>query len=120
MRAIRGAITVDENSREAILAATRELLTEILQTNALSDDELVSAIFTLSPDLNACFPAEAAREIGWSHVPLLCTREIDVPGSLARCIRVLVHADIDRSRDRIRHIYLRDAVSLRPDLRYPQ
>lgn len=120
VRAIRGAITVEANDRAAILQATGELLGAIMGANDLDTEDIVSAIFTMTADLDAVFPAEAARDIGWNQVPLLCTREIDVPGSLPRCIRVMVHVETARSRDRIQHVYLRDAVRLRPDLTSPQ
>lgn len=120
VRAIRGAITVGSNDRAAILQATGELLGAIMGANELITDHIISAIFTMTADLDAVFPAEAARDIGWHQVPLLCTREIDVPGSLPLCIRVMVHVETARSRDRILHVYLREAVRLRPDLTSPQ
>lgn len=112
MKALRGAITVPANTTAAIGEATRELLTCLVDRNDLQVDEIVSVFFTLTPDLNACFPAGAAREMGWD-VPMLDTQEIDVPGALPSCIRVLVHVDISR---RPRHAYLRGAIALRPDL----
>ncbi len=121
MRGIRGAITVEADEPEQILAATRELLEEILRVNNISDfDDLVSAIFTTTRDLNSTFPAEAARRMGMEQVPLLCAQEIPVPGSMPRCIRVLIHANIDRPPSEIRHVYLRDAQKLRPDMRSAQ
>ncbi|HEY9855275.1 MAG TPA: chorismate mutase [Stenomitos sp.] len=120
VRAIRGAITVSENTREAILSATRELLTGLIEGNGLEPDELISANFTMTPDLNAVFPAEAAREMGWNHVPLLCMSEIGVPGALPRCVRVMVHTYTAREANQIKHLYLREAVRLRPDLTSPQ
>jgi chorismate mutase len=120
VRAIRGAITVESNTREAILQATGELLGAIMGANEFTPSDIVSAIFTMTADLDAVFPAEAARDIGWNLVPLLCTREIDVPGSLASCIRVMVHVETPRSRAAIQHVYLREAVRLRPDLTSPQ
>lgn len=120
VRAIRGAITVDRNSREAILAATRELLRAIIAANDLAADDLISANFTMTPDLNAAFPAEAAREMGWNHVPLLCMSEIGVPGSLPACIRLMIHTYTARPAADIRHLYLREASRLRPDLTQPQ
>ena len=115
LRALRGATTVDENSAEAILAATDELLRELIGRNALESDEMVSCIFTCTDDLDAEFPAVAARRLGLSAVPLLCARELDVPGSLPRVIRVLLHAYADPQTP-ARHVYLRDAVNLRADL----
>jgi chorismate mutase len=111
--ALRGANTVTENSADAILAATDELMREILKRNRLGAEDLVSCIFTLTPDLDAEFPAVAAREMGLSSVPLLCAREIPVPGALPQVIRVLIHAYTDR---RAEHVYLGDAAKLRLDL----
>ena len=113
LRALRGAITVERNEPEAILSATTELVTAVMERNGLSPDDVVSCIFTCTDDLNAEFPAVAARRMGLSAVPLLCAREIDVPGSLPRVIRVMVHCYADGPA---RHVYLRDAVSLRRDL----
>jgi chorismate mutase len=111
--ALRGANTVTENAGEAILAATDELMREILARNELGADDLVSCIFTLTPDLDAEFPAVAAREMGLSSVPLLCAREIPVPGALPKVIRVLIHAYMAGKPE---HVYLRDAAKLRLDL----
>lgn len=113
LRALRGAITVDENDADAILDATEELVHELIERNALEPDRIVSCIFTCTGDLDAAFPAEAARRLGLSTVPLLCAREIEVPGSLPRVIRVLVHCYSDGE---VRHVYLREAASLRRDL----
>jgi prephenate dehydratase len=115
-RGIRGAITVAENQPEQILEATEELLRALTASNSLDPADIASAIFTATPDLNAAFPAQAARVIGWDHVPLLDAVEIGVPGSLPRCIRVLVNWNTDQPPYAIRHIYLREAVGLRPDL----
>jgi len=111
--ALRGANTVTENSAEAILAATDELMREILRRNTLGAEDLVSCIFTLTPDLDAEFPAVAAREMGLSSVPLLGAREIPVPGALPQVIRVLIHAYMDRNAE---HVYLGEASKLRLDL----
>ncbi|WP_437185610.1 chorismate mutase [Planctomicrobium sp. SH668] len=117
VRGIRGAITVAENCPKEILAATRELLVEVIERNELTDfSEIVSAIFTTTPDLNATFPAEAAREIGMEHVPLLCASEIAVPHGLPLVIRVLLHVNTDRPQSEIQHIYLRGAKALRKDI----
>jgi len=117
VRGVRGAITVTENCPREILTATRELLSEILTRNALDNfEEVVSAIFTTTPDLNASFPAEAARELGMSQVPLLCASEIAVPHGMPRVIRVLLHVNTDRSQAEMVHIYLRDAKKLRKDI----
>lgn len=116
MRGIRGAASVPENTSQAILEAARELLLEIVQANNIDSDEIVSIIFTVTPDLNTAFPAEAARNLGWELAPLLCTTEIPVPGSLPKCLRVLMHAYLPCSQSQVRHIYLGDAARLRPDL----
>lgn len=113
-RGIRGATTVECNEREAILAATRELLQAIAQQNELQVDDIASAFFTVTDDLDATFPAQAARQLGWTGVALMCMREIPVPGSLGKCIRVLLHVNTTRSLAEMRHVYLRDAVVLRP------
>lgn len=119
LRALRGAITVDENTAEAILAGTEELLRAVLDRNELEADDLVSCIFTTTGDLNAEFPAVAARRIGLSAVPLLGAREMDRPGALPRVIRLLVHCYADPGRP-AQHVYLRDAVQLRQDLQGAQ
>jgi chorismate mutase len=113
LRALRGAITVDANEADAILSATEELVREVMDRNGLAPDDLVSCIFTCTPDLDAEFPAVAARGLGLSTVPLLCAREIDVPGALPRVIRLMLHFYADGPA---KHVYLRDAVSLRRDL----
>jgi chorismate mutase len=113
MKAIRGATTVNENTAAAIASATCEMLLEIQRLNAIAPDDVVSAFFSLTPDLTATFPARAARSIGWNNVPMLDTVEVSVPGALPRTIRVLLHIDGDQP---IHHAYLRDAKSLRPDL----
>jgi chorismate mutase len=114
--AIRGATTVGADDAVLIREATRELLARIVDANGLSTDDIISAMFTVTTDLRAEFPARAARELGWVDVPLLCTIEISVPGALPRCIRVLLHTHATRPRTELRHIYLREARSLRPDL----
>ncbi len=119
LRALRGAITVDANDGDAILDATEELMRAILEQNGLEPGDLVSCIFTCTDDLDAEFPAAAARRMGLSGVPLLCAREIDVPGALPRVIRILVHCYADESAE-ARHVYLRDAVALRKDLQGAQ
>jgi chorismate mutase len=115
VRAVRGAITVDEDTSDAIRGATTELLAELLSRNGLDPSGLISMIFTTTPDLRAEFPAVAAREIGLSHVPLLCASEIDVPGALRLCIRVMVHANMPETTA-VRHVYLGGARQLRTDL----
>jgi len=115
LRALRGAITVERNDAEAILDATEELVSELMRRNELRAEQLVSCIFTCTDDLDAAFPAEAARRLGLSAVPLLCAREIAVPGSLPRVIRLLMHCHADPDAE-ARHVYLREAVALRRDL----
>ena len=115
-RGVRGATTAKVDSEEAILDATRELLDSMVQANGIESADLASVLFTVTPDLGAAYPARAARELGWTLVPLLDAQEIPVPGGLPRCIRVLIHWNTARSQKEIRHIYLRDAALLRPDL----
>ncbi|HSL30256.1 MAG TPA: chorismate mutase [Anaerolineales bacterium] len=117
IRGIRGATTVVADQPDLILQATRELLEAILDANFKMESEAVaSAIFTVTEDLRSTFPAQAARQMGWEMVPMLCAREIPVPDSLPRVIRVLVHWNTDIPQSEIKHVYLRDAVRLRPDL----
>jgi len=116
VRGIRGATTVDRDDAEAILEATEELLREIIARNDLQPEFVASALFTATPDLTAQFPAAAARRLGWTLVPLLNFTEIGVAGGLARCVRVLVHVNTQRSQEEVVHVYLREAQSLRPDL----
>jgi len=117
VRGIRGAITVEADNPELILSATQELLDAIMQNNPdLQTDDITSVIFTTTEDLVSVHPAKAARQMGWENVPMMCAREIPVPGSVPRCIRVLVHWNTDCNQTDIRHIYLRDSVTLRPDL----
>ena len=116
VRGIRGATTVESNTREEILAAAGELLEAIVQANELPHEHVASIIFTTTPDLNADFPAVAARELGWTDVALECMHEMNVPGSLAKCLRILMHVNTDRSAAEIKHIYLRGAVVLRRDI----
>jgi chorismate mutase len=115
LRALRGAITVERNDADAILGATEELVRAVLERNALGPEDLVSCIFTCTDDLDAAFPAEAARRLGLSAVPLLCAREIDVPGALPRVIRLLVHCYADPESEP-RHVYLGESAALRQDL----
>jgi chorismate mutase len=116
VRALRGAVTVDANDPDAIVAATRELLEEMTARNEVEGDDLVSMIFTATPDLDAEFPAIAARRLGLAHVPLLCAVELDVQGAIPRCIRVLMHLYTPRGAGELQHVYLRDARELRADL----
>ncbi len=114
-RGVRGAITVSDNDAEEILAATRELLQTIVEANQMHPDDVSSVYFTTTPDLNAAYPALAARQLGWSDVALMCAHEMDVPGGLPRCLRVLIHWNTTRSAREITHVYLKDARALRPD-----
>lgn len=117
VRGIRGAITVEENDREQILQATRELFQEIIERNQVIPEDVASIQITVTRDLTAAFPAEAIRsESNWELVPLMCANEMEVPGSLPRCIRFLILVNTDKSLADMRHVYLRDAVRLRPDL----
>ena len=116
VRGVRGAISVEANSSEAIRNATRELLEKIVEINELNPEDIASAFFTVTKDLNADFPASAARELGWTTVPLLCATEIDVPGSPPYIIRVLLHTNTNKSQQGIKHVYLKEAVKLRKDL----
>lgn len=115
-RGVRGATTVDSNSRDEILASTRQMLALMIRINGMKPEDVGSAIFSATRDLNAEFPALAARQLGWLDVPLLCTHEIDVPNSLPFCIRVLVNWNTEKSQDEVTHIYVKQAVKLRPDL----
>ena len=115
LQGIRGATTVDANDATQILAATDELLRALIEGNGLEPDDIVSALFTVTADLDAAFPARAAEEYGWNIVALLHASEIPVPGSLPKCIRLLVHAHTGRPRAEIKHCYLRGATALRPD-----
>jgi chorismate mutase len=114
-RGIRGATTVERNEREAMLDATTELLEQIVQRNELRIEDIASVMFTVTDDLDAVFPALAARTLGWGDIPLMCAREIPVPGSLDKCIRILLHVNTLRSAAEMQHVYLRKAVSLRPE-----
>ncbi len=116
VRGIRGATTVAEDTAAAILEATEELVREIVASNAFAAEDVASALFTVTPDLRAEFPAAAARRMGWTMVPLLNFTEIGVPGRLERCIRVLIHVNTERAQSEMVHVYLREAVALRPDL----
>ncbi|HJZ56115.1 MAG TPA: chorismate mutase [Gemmataceae bacterium] len=116
IRAIRGAIQVDENERDAILAGATEMVRAVLERNHLTASDLISIVFTATPDLTAEFPAYAARQLGLTDVPLLCATEIAVPGSMPRVLRLLAHAETNLARSAVRHVYLRGAAALRTDL----
>lgn len=116
VRAVRGAVQVDADSRDDILEGSAELVTAMLERNALVADDIISIVFTATPDLTAEFPAYAARLLGLTDVPLLSATEIGVPGSLPRTVRLLAHVETERSRSELRHPYLRGAAALRRDL----
>ena len=116
VRAIRGAIQVEHNDRDEILQGTAELVAAVMERNHVVADDLISIVFTATPDLTAEFPAYAARQMGLTDVPLLCTTEIAVPGSMPRVLRLLAHVESDLPRADIRHAYLRGAAALRTDL----
>jgi len=116
VRAVRGAIQIDGNDRDSIIAGTNELVTAVMERNRLSTDDVISVFFTATPDLTAEFPALAARKLGFHDVPLLCASEIDVPGALPRVVRLMAHVETDRSRQDIEHVYLRGAAALRVDI----
>ena len=116
VRGVRGATTVESNTREAILDAAGELLTAIVEANQLPHEHVASILFSTTADLNAEFPAVAARNLGWTDVALECVHEMNVPGSLPKCLRILMHVNTDRSASEIKHQYLRGAVVLRRDI----
>lgn len=114
-RGVRGATTADANTSDDILEATRQLLALMIRQNGIEPEDVASAIFTTTPDLDAEFPALAARQLGWLDVALMCSHELAVPGSLGRCVRVLVHWNTDTPADQIVHVYIKEAAQLRPD-----
>ena len=116
VRAIRGAVQVEADDRDAILEATAELVTAVMNRNDLTPDDVISVLFTMTPDLTAEFPALAARKIGFHAVPLMCATEIPVPGAMPRVVRLMAHVDTDRPRSEIQHVYLRGAAALRLDI----
>jgi chorismate mutase len=115
-RGVRGATTVEANTRDEILMNTRQLLALMIRANGIEPEDVASAMFSVTSDLNAEFPALAARQLGWLDVPLLCTYEVDVPGSLRRCIRIMIHWNTEVPQHEIRHVYIKEATRLRPDL----
>ena len=119
VRGIRGATIAAENTRDSILAATRELLLALIDANGIAPDDVASAWFTTSPDLDADYPALAARDLGWHDTALLCAHEMAVPHGLPRCVRILIHLNTDLPPQAIKHIYLGGAASLRPDRPLP-
>jgi chorismate mutase len=116
VRAIRGAVQIEADERDAILEGTAELVSEVMARNELTTDDVISVLFTVTPDLTAEFPALAARKIGFHDVPLICATEIAVPGAMPRVVRLMAHVDTDRPRSAIQHVYLRGAVVLRLDI----
>lgn len=116
IRGVRGATTVEADTKEEILTATRQLLALMIRVNQIRTEDVASALFSVTTDLNAEFPALAARQLGWLEVPMLCTHELSVPGSLPKCIRILVHWNTEKTQSQIQHVYIREAVRLRPDL----
>ncbi len=116
VRGIRGATTVNEDLTEEVLQATCELLKVMQKENSFKIEDIASALFTVTSDIRSAFPAEAARSIGWDKVPLMCFQEIEVSGALPRCIRVLLHINTDKCQMEVKHIYLKEAQSLRQDL----
>jgi chorismate mutase len=116
VRAVRGAVQVEANESAAILGGTAELVTEVMSRNTLSTDQVISVLFTATSDLDAEFPALAARKLGFQEVPLLCCSEIPVPGALPRVVRLLMHVETEVSRPEIHHVYLRGAAALRLDI----
>ena len=116
LRGIRGATTVDANTKEEILQATNELLSALIEANNIRSDDVASVFFSTTSDLNAEFPAVAARQMGWSHVALMCGHEMNVPGSLPMCLRITMHVNTAKPQDKIQFVYLRGARALRPDL----
>lgn len=114
-RGVRGATTADANTSEEILRATRQLLALMVRQNGIQPEDVASAIFTTTPDLDAEFPALAARQLGWLDVALMCQHELDVPGSLRRCIRILIHWNTEKPPSEVVHVYIRGAGNLRPD-----
>ncbi len=116
LKGIRGATTVEQNTKEEILDKTKELLLQLIAKNNIEKEKVASVFFTATADVNADFPAVAARSIGWVEVPLICAKEIDVPNSLKSCIRILIHYNVEPNTE-IKHIYLRGAKALRPDIK---
>ena len=119
-RGVRGATCASENSLEAIVGATRELLAAMIEANGIAPTDIASIFFTVSQDLDVAYPAAAARELGLADVAMLCAREIPVPRSPERCIRVLAHWNTPKPQDAIEHVYMGDAAALRPDRRWPR
>ena len=116
VRAIRGAVQVDADERDQVLEATAELVAEVMRRNELTTDDVISVLFTATPDINSEFPALAARRVGFSDVPLMCATELDVPHALPRVVRLMAHVETERPRSEVQHVYLRGAQALRLDI----
>jgi chorismate mutase len=116
VRAVRGAVQLDVDEREHLLESVRELVRAVLDANGFDVEDLISVLFTATPDLHSEFPALAARELGLGDVPLMCTQELDITGAMPRVVRLMAHVETDRARADIQHVYLRGAVALRRDL----
>lgn len=116
VRAVRGATTVENNTQAEIISETKKLLQEIVKQNTIETEDIINIYFVVTNDLNACFPAKAARELGWTSIPLLDSVSPNVPGSLAKCIRIMLSFNSDKKLNEIKHVYLNKAVTLRPDL----
>jgi chorismate mutase len=116
VRAIRGAVQVDADERDAILEGTAELVTAVMTRNDLTPDDVISVLFTVTPDLSAEFPALAARKLGFHAVPLMCATEIPVPGAMPRVVRLMAHVETEQQRSQVQHVYLRGAAGLRMDI----
>lgn len=116
VRALRGATTLDVDERGHLIERTQEVMAAVFERNALTEDDLISIVFTATSDIHSAFPAEAAREAGFTHVPLMCARELEIDGGIPRCVRLLIHAYTDRPADQLRHVYLHEARQLRTDL----
>ncbi|MEX1177805.1 MAG: chorismate mutase [Nitriliruptor sp.] len=116
VRALRGATTLDVDERDHLIERTQEVMAAIFARNELAEDDLISIVFTATSDIHSAFPAEAAREAGFTHVPLMCARELEIDGGIARCVRLLIHAYTRRGADELRHVYLHEARQLRTDL----
>jgi chorismate mutase len=114
-RGVRGAITIEQDDRDLVLRATRELLALMIRLNGIQSEDVASAIFTTTTDIHSVYPALAGRQLGWLDVPLLCSHEMDVEGALPLCIRILLHWNTEKPQRDIQHVYLRNATSLRPD-----
>ena len=115
-RGVRGATTAEANTSEEILKATRQLLALMIRQNGIQEEDIISAVFSTTTDLDAEFPALAARQLGWLNVALMCVHELDVPDSLRRCVRILLHWNTEKSADQVVHVYIKNAARLRPDL----